>query len=151
MAPQTFSIRTPPMGHREPLNRNPGQTIQTHWLAGGVALGALALTMASPPLLAQSMPSQEQMMTVGACMANLDPAAIDAMQSKGDAFQKDLQTFCRAGQRDKAVERARQYGQEMATDPLLKQIKACSAGLSLPIQSEAISPERWNPADICSP
>ena len=90
-------------------------------------------------------------MRMGACMANLDPTAIEAMQTKGEAFQKELKAFCRAGQRDKAVERARRYGQEMANDPLLKQIKACSAGLNLPVANEMISPKRLNPADICAP
>ena len=61
------------------------------------------------------------------------------MEAKSEAFEKDRQRLCQAGQRDAALQRARQFGLEMSVDPLLKQIKGCTAGLTLPQQRYNIS------------
>jgi hypothetical protein len=114
-------------------------------VALGVA-GALSVTAA----VSQTMPSQEQMMKVGECMANLDPSAMESMERKGEAFEADLKRLCKAGNRDAALQRARQFGLEMVNDPAMKQIKACTAGIKMPIQNYEVPKERLTTDDICS-
>lgn len=125
-------------------------------LALAVALSTAASLTAHSPARAQwpeptAMPDQEPMLRMGSCMANLDPAALEAMEAKSEAFENDRKRLCKAGQRDAALQRARQFGLEMSTDPWLKQIKACTAGLTLPQQRYTIAPERLNATDICTP
>lgn len=55
---------------------------------------------------------------MGSCMANLDHAALEAMEAKSEAFEKDRQRLCQAGQRDAALQRARRFGLAMRSDPL---------------------------------
>lgn len=116
----------------------------------GVAATAIGTTIA-PAQAQMGGPDQEQMMRVGTCMANIDPAAMEAMQSKGEAFQNDLKRLCKAGQRDAALQRARQFGLEMASDSLMKQIKACTAGLTMPYPADPMPAEKLNATDICAP
>ena len=99
--------------------------------------------------LGQPMPSQEQMMKVGQCMASLDPAAMESMQSKGQVFRQDLKRLCKAGNRDAALQRARQFGMEMAKDPTMQQIKACTADLKMPQQRYEVPKEKLSTKDIC--
>lgn len=115
-----------------------------------VALGAAGVLSATPGL-SQTMPSQEQMMKVGACMANLDPAAMDSMERKGEAFEADLKRLCKAGNRDAALQRAKQFGLEMVEDPAMKQIKACTAGIPMPMQHYDVPKEKLTTTDICQP
>jgi len=96
------------------------------------------------------MPSQDQMIKVGECMANVDTAAMEAMERKSEAFEADLKRLCKAGMRDAALQRARQYGLETVNDPTMKQIKACTAGLSMPQQRTVVPPEKLTTADICT-
>jgi hypothetical protein len=98
----------------------------------------------------QSMPSQEQMIKVGACMANLDPSAMEGMERKGEAFEADLKRLCKAGKRDAALQRAKQFGLEMVNDPAMKQIQACTAGLKMPRQHYEVPKEKLTKQDICS-
>ena len=58
------------------------------------------------------------MLRMGSCMANLDHAALEAMEAKSEAFEKDRQRLCQAGQRDAALQRARRFGLAMRSDPL---------------------------------
>lgn len=91
------------------------------------------------------------MLRMGSCMANLDHAALEAMEAKSEAFEKDRQRLCQAGQGDAALQRARRFGLAMRSDPLLKQIKACTAGLTLAQQRHDVVPEQRNATDICTP
>ncbi len=43
------------------------------------------------------MPSQDQMIKVGECMANVDTAAMEPMERKSDAFEAELKRLCKAG------------------------------------------------------
>lgn len=116
----------------------------------GVLAGAIASAI-SPTQAQMGGPDQEQMMRMGTCMANIDPAAMEAMQTKGEAFHNDLKRLCKAGQREAALQRARQFGLEMASDPLMKQIKACTAGLTMPNPADPMPAEKLNATDICAP
>ena len=97
------------------------------------------------------MPNQEQMMKVGQCMANLDPSAMEAMHQKGEAFQADFRRLCKAGDRAGALQRARQFGLTMANDPTMQQIKACTAGIQMPVQRFELPKEKLTVTDICQP
>jgi len=116
-----------------------------------VALVAPVAWAHAAPGMAQTMPSQDQMIKVGECMANLDTAAMEAMERKNEAFEADLKRLCKAGMRDAALQRARQYALEMVNDPTMKQIKACTAGLPMPQRRTVMPPEKLTPADICTP
>ncbi len=104
----------------------------TQWASKLILVAGFAVSTQALAGMTQGMPSQEQMMKAGECMANLDPSAIEAIQRKGESFQEDLNKMCKAGQRDAALQRARQFGLEMANDSVMKQIKACTAGLVMP-------------------
>ena len=123
---------------------------ETQWTSKLILLAGFALSTQVPTGMAQGMPSQEQMMKVGECMANLDQSAMEAMQKKGEAFHEDLNKLCKAGQRDAALQRARQFGLEMANDSVMKQIKACTAGLVMPQQRYELPEEKLTTQDICS-
>jgi hypothetical protein len=119
----------------------------TRWAIAVIATSAWAV---GAPGMAQTMPSQDQMIKVGECMANVDAAAMEAMERKSDAFEAELKRLCKAGMRDAALQHARQYGLEMANDPAMKQIKACTAGMPMPQQRTVVPQEKLTPADICS-
>ena len=90
-------------------------------------------------------------MKMAACMANLDPSVMETMHDKGEAFSADIKRLCKAGNRPAALQRAIQFGQEMANDPALKQLKACTAGLPMPHQHYEVPKEKLTTKDICSP
>lgn len=96
------------------------------------------------------MPSQEQMMKIGECMTSLNSSTMEAMHQKGEAFAVDIQRLCKAGNRSRALQRAMQFGKEMANDPALKQLKACTAGLPISQQHYAVPDEKRTTKDICS-
>ncbi len=73
------------------------------------------------------------------------------MERKGDEFEADLKRLCEAGMRDTALQRAKQFGLEMANDPAMKQIKACTAGLKMPPQRFEVTQEKLTSTDICTP
>lgn len=98
----------------------------------------------------QPMPSQEQMMKMGACMANLDPSVMETMHQQGELFRADIQRLCKAGNRSAALQRAMQFGKEMANDPALKQLKACTAGLPMPQPHYEVPKDKLTTKDICS-
>jgi hypothetical protein len=114
----------------------------------GLLLAAGAFSTAAG--LGQAMPSQEQMMKVGECMANLDPSLMEVMERKGKAFEGDLKRLCKVGNRAAALQRAKQFGLEMVNDPAMKQIQACTAGIKMPQQNYEVPKEKLTKQDICS-
>ena len=99
----------------------------------------------------QAMPNQEQMMKVGECMANIDQSAIDGMERKSEAFESDFKRLCKAGNRGAALQRAKQFGLELVSDPAMKQIQACTAGITMQAQRYPIPKEKLTETDICKP
>ena len=114
-------------------------------------LGLTAAAFSAQVGCAQPIPSQDQMLKMGACMANLDPSLMEAMHHQAEVFRADLRRLCKAGNRPAALQRAMQFGQEMANDPALKQLKACTAGLPMPHQHYEVPREKLTTKDICSP
>ena len=90
-------------------------------------------------------------MKIGECMANVDPSTMENMERQSEAFEADLKRICKAGNREAALQRAEQFGLEMANDPAMKQIKACAAGLQMPMEHYEVPKEKMTEADICQP
>ena len=115
-----------------------------------LALNAIAV-LGADAALSQIINSEQQIKEAGECMANLDQSAMDNMQRKVEAFDADFKRLCKVGNRDAALQRAKQFGREMADDLTMKQIKACTVGIKMPIQDYSIRDEKLTENDICKP
>lgn len=115
-----------------------------------LALNAIAV-LGADAALSQIINSEQQIIEAGECMANLDQSAMDNMQRKVEAFDADFKRLCKVGNRDAALQRAKQFGREMADDLTMKQIKACAVGVKMPIQDYSIRDEKLTEHDICKP
>jgi hypothetical protein len=76
---------------------------------------------------------------------------MEGMQRKSDEFNSELKRLCKAGNRDAALQRAKQFGLEMANDPAMRHIKACTAGLQISQPGYEVPPEKLTMKDICTP
>ncbi len=106
-----------------------------------------ALLAAAPPLPAQQPTPQQireilqqvqqnpenfqrlmrQANEMQACMARLDPNAMERLRARGEEMVADVRALCVAGERDMAASRAMQYAQEMASSPDLRAIEECGS------------------------
>jgi len=76
------------------------------------------------PQQMQAMMAKAQQMQ--ACMQNIDQSKMKAFQQKGQQMATEIKTLCAAGKRSKALEKAISYGQEMASDPSIQELRKCS-------------------------
>ena len=60
------------------------------------------------------------------CMQNIDQSAMADLQKKGQKMAAEVKALCAAGKRSEATAKAMAYGQQMASDPSLKDMRKCS-------------------------
>jgi len=61
-----------------------------------------------------------------ACMQHIDQTKMHDFQQQGLQMAKEVKALCAAGDRAKALAKAMAYGQEMAADPSLQEMKKCA-------------------------
>jgi hypothetical protein len=83
------------------------------------------------PQMSQEQMQQmmQQMQGMQTCMQNIDQAALQALQQKGEQLNAEIKALCAAGQRDAAMAKAMAFGKETASDPVMKQMAQCGEGM----------------------
>lgn len=69
---------------------------------------------------------QQQMQQVETCMRKVDQQHLEEIERQGQQFEEEMRNLCASGQRDKAQSKAIAFGQAMARDPSLLQMKECT-------------------------
>lgn len=77
----------------------------------------------------QMQQMMQQMQGMQTCMQNIDQAALEAFQQKGEQLNAEIKALCAAGQRDAAMAKAMAFGKEAASDPTMKQMQQCGQGM----------------------
>lgn len=114
--------------------------------AAGVFLAAGAAVAQQP----QGMPSDEmmrklqdpeamqrvvaQMQEVQKCMERIDQKDLDALKARAEAASKEIEALCKAGEKDRALARAMELGEEMRSDATVKQVRECTRDMGEMIQ-----------------
>jgi len=98
------------------------------------------LMMIAAPVGAQNppagMPSEadmQRMMQQGqkmaACMAEIDQSRVEAISREAEAVGNEIDALCKQGDEEGALDVALAFGKKMATDPTVRKIQECSAGM----------------------
>ena len=97
----------------------------------------------------QQLMQQAQQMQV--CMSRIDQQALMAWSEKAQAVTADIKSLCKAGQRDKALDIAIEFGRAMAKDENLKIAQECGemARSMMPDMSFPTSKEEVKERHIC--
>ena len=69
---------------------------------------------------------QQQMQQVEDCMQKVDQSHLQKLEQRGREFEDEVRSLCAAGKRDQAQSKAIAFGQAMAKDPALLQMKKCT-------------------------
>lgn len=67
----------------------------------------------------------EQAQKMQACMEQVDQSQLAGLEQRSKEFEAELKALCDAGKRDKAQQKAMEYGKEMMDNPALKQMRKC--------------------------
>ncbi len=106
-------------------------------------ISAIILLLLVPPVsYAQSYQNmspeemQQMMMEMQSCMANIDQAEMKALEQRANQFEAELNNLCAAGKHDKAQAMAISFGQEIANDPTIQDLRKCTKMMSgmMPVQ-----------------
>ena len=68
----------------------------------------------------------QMMQEMQQCMAKVDQAALEAIESESEKIGKELETQCEKGERKKAQEKAIAYSKKIMGNPALAQMKKCT-------------------------
>lgn len=71
----------------------------------------------------QRMMQQAQKMQE--CMENIDQSKLREIEQRSEQLDAELQALCAEGKRDKAEAKAIAFGQEMAEDPTMLEMRKC--------------------------
>ena len=94
----------------------------------------VALLIAAP-LYAQDFANMDQAQIDGfmkqaqamqLCMANIDQQELEALGVEGEKLAAEIQTLCKAGERDEAQAKAVSYGKQILKDPVMLELKECT-------------------------
>ena len=75
------------------------------------------------------MDMQKKAMGAQACLGQIDPAQMQALQTKGEAISARVDALCKQGKPKDAEAYAMREGQKMMADPLVKKMRSCSADI----------------------
>jgi len=64
------------------------------------------------------------------CIAGIDQAKIEALQARGEAAAKEIETLCAAGKKKEALSRALEMSSEMRADPTVQKLRECTKGMT---------------------
>ncbi len=59
------------------------------------------------------------------CMANVDQAELQNMESEAEEFSAEIQALCDQGKRSKAQKKAIKYSKKIMKNPAMKQMQKC--------------------------
>lgn len=94
------------------------------------AIAAAAQGYGAPQMSQEQMQQMmQQMQGMQNCMQNIDQAALEALQQKGEQLNAEIKALCAAGQRDAAMAKAMAFGKETASNPVIKQMAQCGEGM----------------------
>ncbi len=101
-------------------------------IALGARLAAVSLALMSGTVAALELDDKqmqllmEQLQEVQGCVGELEPGALAALQSDGEALMAEVGTLCRAGKRDEAQARALAFGRQFETSAEMQQLLTCA-------------------------
>lgn len=78
---------------------------------------------------AQMQQMMQQMQGMQNCMANIDPAELEAFQQQAEEMDAEVKALCAAGKRDAAMARAMAFGKETARSNVMQDMKKCGEGM----------------------
>lgn len=115
------------------------------------AFAQVPQNMMDPAKMQQMM---QQMQTMQACMQNIDPSEMRAMEQRGRALEKELKMLCARGERDAAQDAAMRYAMETAKNPALQEMKKCGEQMmqympKLPYQDMASDDNGEHSGHVC--
>lgn len=77
----------------------------------------------------QNAPDMQNMMQVmqqvQECMAKIDENQMEQLQVQSEKFGKEIESLCAEGKRDKAQKQAMTFAKEVASSPVMKQMREC--------------------------
>jgi hypothetical protein len=76
--------------------------------------------------MAKMMQQAEKMQS---CMSQIDQAAMQAYEKRAEKMGAEMKALCAAGQRDAAMEKAMEFGKDIAANPALAQMRKCGEGM----------------------
>ena len=59
------------------------------------------------------------------CMAQIDQARLEELQSTSERMTKEIDSLCSQGKRDDAMKAAMKFGKEIAAAPAVQQMRKC--------------------------
>jgi len=85
------------------------------------------LIAANPPAMNQgNMQNMMQVMQqVQQCMEKIDQEQMQQLQVRSEQFHKEIASLCAAGKRDEAQKQAMKFGKEIASNPVMQQMRTC--------------------------
>jgi len=106
-----------------------------------------SVVFAQPPELNQQQMQQlmQQAQQMQACMSRIDQRSLMAWGEKAQAVTAEIKSLCTAGQRDKALDLAIDFGRTMANDDNMKIAQECGEmargimpGMTFPTSKEEV-------------
>ena len=104
--------------------------------AVGCVCSGLAVAQSMPNFDPSKMPSAADMQKMmqkaqemQQCMAKIDTAALEQLESRGEEVRRELGGLCESGQEDDALALAIDFSRELASTPAVQQAQACAEGL----------------------
>jgi hypothetical protein len=80
------------------------------------------------PAVMQRM--QQQAEASRACMNEIDPDRLEALEKRGKAVGQEIEALCAAGKKDAALARGIAFHKELEGDPTIGKLRECSKGMT---------------------
>lgn len=107
------------------------------------------------PAVMQRM--QQQAEASRACMSEIDPDRLEALETRGQAVGREIEALCAAGKKDEALARGIAFHKELQGDPTIEKLRECSKGMTEMMKNmpgfgagELVREEAPERDDICS-